>query len=553
MTSPNIGSTGDVPDAANAQGINALSNQAPAATLQGQMNQTVGPLGAVASGLMGGIAGGLISKANASAANGTPSAMYNAANFVSVDANTAKENSKDPVLETIVTITTQVTNVQQVLSAPTGVGLWETGPDPTGIVSFPFSGLASAAGTITGTSHTHGDTFSTDIQTAHTHSYGSSNTTGSAGSHSHTVNGSVSAAASGGTFEGSLESVSCTASYAPWAAIRSRGAAERSVITFVAKATGTVTTFKADVYLMDDDGGVGHVVSTVDSYAADLTSNWKYIQMTVPTPVPVEEGDVVWVQWRMTGAGSVQIAAVNLPVPGYLDGFYPRALAAGRNPTTPTPSSLDAATFNGLYQGMTAWVSFGIDVGQTDIPRFFYDDFNRSAIGSQWMTAGTSSVRPRIKDGYVELQTDFLGTTRRGLAMPVQSMRSDVMSVEADITNTSGREAGLGVCLNSSGSGVWLLIRSTWSAIATGGYSGFTTVAEAAGEGGAGHWKLALDPDLGVWTATRNGEDIGLSWAEALVPHGRAYRRGGLSVLSTSSSSARIDNFILQDIVAEDE
>ncbi len=101
MTSPNISSTGDVPDAANAQGINALSNQAPAATLQGQMNQTVGPLGAVASGLMGGIAGGLISKANASAANGTPSAMYNAANFVSVDANTAKENSNDPVLGTV--------------------------------------------------------------------------------------------------------------------------------------------------------------------------------------------------------------------------------------------------------------------------------------------------------------------------------------------------------------------------------------------------------------------------------------------------------------------
>lgn len=108
MTSPNIGSTGDVPDAANARGINALSNQAPAATLQGQMNQTVGPLGAVASGLMGGIAGGLISKANASAANGTPSAMYNAANFVSVDANTAKENSNDPVLETVENLITGI-------------------------------------------------------------------------------------------------------------------------------------------------------------------------------------------------------------------------------------------------------------------------------------------------------------------------------------------------------------------------------------------------------------------------------------------------------------
>lgn len=61
------------------------------------------------------------------------------------------------------------------------------------------------------------------------------------------------------------------------------------------------------------------------------------------------------------------------------------------------------------------------------------------------------------------------------------------------------------------------------------------------------------DPDLGVWTATRNGEDVGLSWAESGVPHGNQYRRGGLQVLSTGSSSPRIDNFIVQDIAADDE
>lgn len=114
---------------------------------------------------------------------------------------------------------------------------------------------------------------------------------------------------------------------------------------------------------------------------------------------------------------------VNLPMPGHIDGFYPRAIGAGRNPsTTPAPSSIDASAVNGMYQGMTPWVSFGLDVGQTDIPRFIYDDFNRGDFGSQ-----------------------------------------------------SG------------------------------------------------------------------------------VPHGNQYRRGGLQVLSTGSSSPRIDNFIVQDIAADDD
>ena len=137
--------------------------------------------------------------------------------------------------------------------------------------------------------------------------------------------------------------------------------------------------------------------------------------------------------------------------------------------------------------------------------------------------------------------------------MPIQSMRSDVMSVEADVTNTSSRDGGLGACLTSAGAGVWLLIRTDWAAIATGTYASFTLRAEAPGEGGPGHWKLAYDYDTGVWTATKNGADIGLSWTESAVPHGKSYRRVGLSVLSTSGSSARIDNFIGADIVAEDE
>lgn len=421
-------------------------------------------------------------------------------------------DTANEALDTTVSVTTQVTQVTQVLNAPTGVGFWQTGPDPTGIVSVPFSQLAATAVEVTGSSlEGYWLTF--------------------------------------GQF-----AVNCTATYAPWAAIRSPGTAARKILTIIAKKTYVATTFGADVYRMNEDGSVTLVAQTTENYGGDLTTTYAYLQMVLPEAIPVEEGDVIWAQFRMTGAGSVQIMGVNLPMPGHIDGFYPRAIGAGRNPsTTPAPSSIDASAVNGMYQGMTPWVSFGLDVGQTDIPRFIYDDFNRSDFGSQWMLLRSGSVYPRLKDGHAEIQTDFWGAPQRGAAMAMQSMRSDVMSVEADITDTSERDGGIGACLSDSGAGVWLIINDAQARIATGAYNWYTVRATVA-EGGTGHWKLALDPDLGVWTATRNGEDVGLSWAESGVPHGNQYRRGGLQVVATASSSPtgssspRIDNFIVQDM-----
>ena len=456
-------------------------------------------------------------------------------------------DTANEALDTTVSVTTQVTQVTQVLNAPTGVGFWMTGPDPTGIVSVPFSQLAATAVGVTGGSHTH----TIASNGAHNHKV-SGSTTSTEPAHVHTAN----SADAGGTLTLGQFAVNCTATYAPWAAIRSPGTAARKILTIIAKKTGVATTFGADVYRMNEDGSVTLVAQTTENYGGDggpLTTTYAYLQMVLPEAIPVEEGDVIWAQFRMTGAGSVQIMGVNLPMPGHIDGFYPRAIGAGRNPsTTPAPSSIDASAVNGMYQGMTPWVSFGLDVGQTDIPRFIYDDFNRGDFGSQWMLLRSGSVYPRLKDGHAEIQTDFFGTSRRGAAMAIQSMRSDVMSVEADITNTSARDGGIGACLSSSGAGVWLIINDAQARIATGAYNSYTVRATVA-EGGTGHWKLALDPDLGVWTATRNGEDVGLSWAESGVPHGNQYRRGGLQVLSTGSSSPRIDNFIVQDIAADDE
>ena len=164
-------------------------------------------------------------------------------------------DTANEALDTTVSVTTQVTQVTQVLNAPTGVGFWVTGPDPTGIVSVPFSQLAATAVGVAGS----------DLE--------------------------------GYWLTFGQVAVNCTATYAPWAAIRSPGTAARKILTIVAKKTYVATTFGADVYRMNEDGSVTLVAQTTENYGGDggsLTTTYVYLQMVLFEAILVEEGDVIW-------------------------------------------------------------------------------------------------------------------------------------------------------------------------------------------------------------------------------------------------------------------
>ncbi|QAU07180.1 minor tail protein [Gordonia phage Asapag] len=453
---------------------------------------------------------------------------------------TTNETAVDAA-ETAVSVGTQVNYVQQVIALQSGMGVWETGPDRTGTPSFPFSNLTINA-------HTHELSGQTSIvmldNVQHRHGVGTL-----------VVEPNSSA----------VPTVNVTASYAPWANVIFKTAAERKVLTWMAYKTGTVSTFNLDVYKLEQDGSSSLLYSS-PNLAGDVpvslsSIGWMQHLMSSQTIV-ADVGDIYDVQFRMTGSGSVSLAGINFPNPTPLPGFRPYTIGSARNASaTPAPTTIATSTRDTMYTGPAPFVSIGIDVGQTQIPRFFYDDFNRASLGTRWITYGSSVG---IKDGKVEF-TGSAFANASAAAMYHQPLATDLVEVGADLS-IDEEDIGVGVhCQSGLGNGVWLTADVGGVRIQTGAYNSRTDRVTATVPG-SGRYTLRAIRDEGdthfiyqvffgdpntesavpvlTWPDTTNSipSGIGRRWWSVMA------RRNGLIY-----PSGRLDNVTAADITIEEE
>lgn len=441
-------------------------------------------------------------------------------------------------VETAVSVGTQVNYVQQVIALQSGMGVWETGPDRTGTPSFPFGLLATNA-------HAHGLSGQTSIvmidNEQHKHGVGTL-----------VVEPNSSA----------VPTVAATASYAPWANVIFKSAAERKVLTWIAYKTGTVSTFNVDVYKLEQDGSSSLLYSSPNlagEIPVSLASiGWMQHLITTQTII-ADVGDIYDVQFRMTGSGSVSLAGINFPYPTPLPGFRPYSAGAGRNAsTTPAPTTIAASTRDAMYTGPCPFVSIGIDVGQTQIPRFFFDDFNRSSFGPRWITYGSIG----IVDNKVR-HTGGIFSNSTAAAMYHQPLATDIAEVGFDI-DLDNLEAGAGMCCTSGlGSGVWLAVENDGVWIQTGAYNSRTNRTTTIAAPGAGRYTLRCirseDDTHYVFQAyfgDPNATDPVLTWADTgnAVAHGVGRRWVAVIARRVDiAPSSRLDNFTAADIDIEEE
>lgn len=445
----------------------------------------------------------------------------------------------DQANQSVASVSSQVSFVADVIAVRSGVGLWESGPDPTGIVSFPYSMLMlhSHTTSVTGSTGTRdGASSSTGFTSAggdnHSHSVYST-------SHSHDA-GSLKVSVGMG-----VPTINATASWAPWASVRFPSSADRQVFTFLASKSGSVTSFFVDVYRLNANGSSSYVASSTDQ-SGNVGGALAWQQVILPA-IPVEIGDVLEVQFRVAGSGTVQIAGINLPYPTPISGFRPYAPGSGRDPSgSATPAEIAIGVRDSMYQGPVPFVSVGIDLGQTAIPRYFYDDFNRGSLGPRWSTSGNIGVsgnRVQHRGGVLESGT--------ATATYSQQLLTDNARVEFDLSAGSGI-AGVGACCSSTlGSGLWFVVDSGSCSIQTG--SAGSRTQRASGAGGDGRY-------VGTWTASdttarlyRNGELVA-SWVDSasVVPHGDGRRWCALIVSKPPLlDSGRIDNWVAADVVPQ--
>ena len=437
-------------------------------------------------------------------------------------------------VETAVSVGTQVNYVQQVIALQSGMGVWETGPDRTGTPSFPFAFLAPYL---------------------HTHTI--EGRTGSTDTHSHSV-GSLA------LLPASIPTVAATATYAPWANVIFKSAAERKVVTWIAYKTGTVTDFHLDLYKLEADGTSTFTGYSSPNLAGEIPASLASIgwmqHLMSNASIVADVGDAYEVQFRVVGSGTVFLAGINFPYPAPLPGFRPYSSGAGRNPsTTPTPATIPTATRDTMYTGPCVFVSIGIDVGQTQIPRFFFDDFNRSSLGARWVTYGSSIG---IDDNKVRFTGSSIANASAA-AMYHQPLATDLVEVGADLS-IDEEDIGFGVhCQSGLGNGVWLTADVGGVRIQTGAYNSRTDRTTAAVPG-SGRYTLRVirseddthfiyqgyfgDPNttdpVVTWPDTTNTipSGIGRRWWSVMA------RRNGLIY-----PSGRLDNVTAADITIEEE
>lgn len=406
--------------------------------------------------------------------------------------------------------------------------------------------------------HSHSFSFSDTTDTAsaggtsHSHGYSDSGTTGGVSlSHIHAFS-----ATSGASGAVSITPAVVNASTAFFGYIRCGSVQEKRMFTFLAQGSGTVSTFNLDVYRMAADGALTLVYSSAN-IAGAITGTLGWVQHVIPAgtaSVNVAPEDVLAIQLRMTGAGSVALGGIVDPLPVNPPGYYPLRESAVRNPSgTPAPSTIAAGTANGQHTSTAIpYIEAGVDTGLASAPLSLSDNFNGS-LSQFWLMTGVNTL---------DATSNTFGITEGGSdgwswGKFNTQLRTDQARVGFTTTSPNAEEQVLWFKGNGSGSHVGLAVTSSYATIYTMSGGARTNRAQVAiGTVGA-TYVLSYNAATKVFAVTRNGSQI-LTWTDSgnVAPTGLGNRFGGIGLHATRSGwfgltytqGSPIDDWLLADI-----
>lgn len=435
----------------------------------------------------------------------------------------------------------QVITIQEVFAVRSNRPLWE-GLDPTGESTFPYANLAVPA------AHTHSvtDNYSTASSGSHGGHGGGST---AAGAHTHTVSGSATAL-SWGTSE-----ISVSSTMTPGGCIRIESPTEKKQVTFQARRSGAVSSFYVDVYIMNTDGSFDLVHSS-SNIAGDIFTVMTWQQLEIPELL-VELGDVVMIQFRANA--NAFVAGIQLPAPANAMGFRPLQIGVLRN-TSDAPNPLTQSAADSAYSGYTPYIQIGSDVGQLNAPRNYYDNFNRTVLGSTWATytASTGGAALQISSNRVYNPSSQLLYQRSGGLYALPLMTDDI-AIEFDLTGTNGVPSGVVMCSDSAFNNfVMFSIDNDGAGIFTntGSFSSgtYTDRGGSATSGNNVRWRAVYTSADNTYRLYKDGSTTPLvSWTDSsnVITHGKGRRFCGIQIDHSSFvSGSPVDNWNAYDMAS---
>lgn len=348
--------------------------------------------------------------------------------------------------------------------------------------------------------------------------------------------------------------INVTSSLARWGMMRcGLNTTAKSTISFAAYRSGTVDTFNFDIYHINETTGDFTLLYSSPNVRDAMGTQMAFVYLSFPT-INSQPGTCFGIQFRMTGSGSVVMMGKTFRETVALPGFFPLKPGGqrvpGSNPTPATISALDAQNF--VYGDLTPFVQLGSEV-DVSLGRHFYDLFNRSELGPNWIPYrwGGTSLNIRLSDNMAWYNGNTDGYQGAMWSYP---MATDDNSVEATFVESGNNRQNI------------LFMHSAYDLsgykVGLDRYQGVAAIitpygtSEATPRAYVSHspqpnerWKLVYDSDTNTYSGYVNGE-LKVQWEDAdnEIPHGMGRRSVGFAISrSLFYSGSPIDNFQADD------
>ncbi len=325
--------------------------------------------------------------------------------------------------------------------------------------------------------------------------------------------------------------------------------AERSVVydtcsVIMQRYSGTPSNVYVEVWRILEDGGATRVWISNDVSGLLTNAPTRY-EFQMPSTIAVAgEKHLVCVK-NMATDGS-QILVLGISQGPYAVDIGAEFRPASINATTMTPQQVSAAMG---ATGALIWAALSaVNPAQDD--QAFYDDFNRSSLGSLWVTASNTGNHIQLVNG----EARFRGTTDgHQSAIYIRATASDAQRVEGRLITYQGvvdPHVGLMMhCARDGSQVVCLMVNDTSCGIFSGNIGNVSLRASKA-VGGSGTWSMYWDVERETYVVLKNDEPIGLEWtpSQNQVNIGPQYRFGGIRITRAFfSNGGAVDDWSLKD------
>ncbi|AET09873.1 minor tail protein [Gordonia phage GRU1] len=190
-----------------------------------------------------------------------------------------------------------------------------------------------------------------------------------------------------------------------------------NTVAFLASKSGTSQTVFMNIYRYNPDTAVwNRVYATSASFATLIGASLNRVTLKFSNDgFPVSAQELYAFEFWCVG-GNITFAAKTSPV-APIPGVVPGAIGGSRNPTSANMNQITSAEMEAMNDGNTIYLEFGSDLGQLELPRHFFINFDNYS-WQNWVrnTVGESG-QLQIVDGKVQyggsddgLQTGVFGS-----------------------------------------------------------------------------------------------------------------------------------------------